>query len=75
MLLHRKLEDSELFDLLAIHTNRLTQIMIYGETYDGEYDTCRRTIEMIQNEVLARRGFMMNTLPLKENGRQRDATA
>jgi len=60
-LLHRKLDDSELFDLLAIHTNRLTQIMIYGETYTGEYDTCRRTIEMIQNEVHARRGFHMNT--------------
>lgn len=60
MLLHRKLEDSELFDLLAIHTNRLTQIMIYGESYSGEYDACRRTIEMIQNEVLSRRGFYVN---------------
>lgn len=60
MLLHRKLEDSELFDLLAIHTNRLTQIMIYGESYNGEYDACRRTIEMIQNEVLSRRGFYVN---------------
>jgi len=73
MLLHRKLDDSELFDLLAIHTNRLTQIMIYGETYTGEYDTCRRTIEMIQNEVHARRGFHMTTY----NGSftQRDSAA
>lgn len=75
MLLHRKLEDTELFDLLATHTNRLTQIMIYGETYTGEYDTCRRTIEMIQNEVLARRGFIMNTIPLKENFKRRDSAA
>ena len=60
MYLHRRLEDSELIDLLAIHTNRLTQIMIYGETYLGEYDTCRLTIELIQNEVLSRRGFYIN---------------
>ena len=60
MHLHRKLEDSELIDLLAIHTNRLTQIMIYGESYLKEYETCRRTIEFIQNEVLSRRGFYLN---------------
>ncbi len=60
MYLHRKLEYSELIDLLAIHTNRLTQIMIYGESYLGEYKTCRRTIELIQNEVLSRRGFLIN---------------
>ena len=60
MYLHRKLEDSELIDLLAVHTNRLTQIMIYGEAYMGEYETCRRTIEFIQNEVLSRRGFYIN---------------
>ena len=60
MYLHRKLEDSELIDLLATHTNRLTQIMIYGESYLNEYETCRRTIELIQNEVLSRRGFYVN---------------
>ena len=60
MYLNRKLEDSELIDLLAIHTNRLTQIMIYGESYMCEYETCRRTIELIQNEVLSRRGFYIN---------------
>ena len=60
MYLHRKLEDSELIDLLAIHTNRLTQIMIYGESYMGEYQTCRRTIELIQAEVLSRRRFYIN---------------
>ena len=62
MYLHRKLEDSELVDLVAIHTNRLTQIMIYGETYVGEYDTCRRTIEFIQNEILSRRGFYIKSV-------------
>ncbi len=75
MQLHRKLEDSELFDLLAIHTNRLTQIMVYGETYIGEYDTCRRTIELIQNEILSRRGFMMNTVVVNENLQRRDSAA
>ena len=62
MHLHRNLEDSELIDLLAAHTNRLTQIMISGEIYNGEYDTCRQTIELIQNEILARRGFYINTV-------------
>jgi hypothetical protein len=75
MLLHRNLDDSELYDLLAIHTNRLTQIMIYGESYASEYDTCRRTIEMIQNEVLARRGFYVNTKSNREHCRQQDPAA
>lgn len=66
MYLHRKLEDSELIDLLATHTHRLTQIMIYGESYLNEYDTCRRTIELIQNEVLSRRGFYRNSTSYNE---------
>ncbi len=74
MYLHRKLEDSELIDLLAAHTNRLTQIMIFGESYKGEYDTCRRTIELIQNEVLARRGFYINST-FDNNFRQQDSAA
>ena len=72
MYLHRKLEDSELIDLLAAHTNRLTQIMIFGESYSGEYDTCRRTIELIQNEVLERRGFYLNNI-YSENFKQDSA--
>lgn len=59
MYLHRKLENSELVDLLAIHTNRLTQLMIYGETFDGEYEVCKRTIELIQNEILSRRKYIL----------------
>lgn len=74
MYLHRKLDDSELIDLLAAHTNRLTQIMIFGESYSGEYDICRRTIELIQNEVLARRGFYINSA-YNENFRQQDSAA
>lgn len=74
MYLHRKLEDSELIDLLATHTNRLTQIMVFGESYPGEYDTCRRTIELIQNEVLARRGFYINSV-YNENFKQQDSAA
>ena len=70
MYLHRKIEDAELIDLLAIHTNRLTQMMIYGETYIGEYETCRSTIELIQNEILSRRGFCMNTASHRYNFNQ-----
>ena len=54
MYLHRKLENPELIDLLVIHTNRFTQIMFHGETYVGEYDVCKRTIELIQAEILSR---------------------
>jgi len=54
MYLHRKLENSELIDLLVIHTNRFTQIMIHGETYAGEYKVCKRTIELIQAELFSR---------------------
>ncbi len=59
MYLHRKLENLELIDLLVIHTNRLTQIMIYGETYVGEYETCKRTIELIQNEIISRQPYLI----------------
>jgi len=59
MYLHRKLENPELIDLLVIHTNRLTQIMIYGETYFGEYEICKRTIELIQNEIISRRSYLI----------------
>ena len=67
MYLHRKLEDPELIDLLAIHTNRLTQMMIYGESYTGEYEACRTTIELIQDEILSRRGFLINTPSYKKD--------
>ena len=74
MYLHRKLEDSELIDLLAIHTNRLTQIMIVGEAYVGEYDACRRTIELLQNAILERKGFYHNTV-YNDNFSQQDSAA
>lgn len=61
MYLHRKLENRELVDLLAIHTNRLTQIMMYGETYGGEYKICKRTIELIQAEILARKPYYLKS--------------
>ena len=59
MYLHRKLEYPELIDLLVIHTNRLTQIMIYGETYGGEYEICKRTIELVQSEIISRKHYLM----------------
>ena len=74
MYLHRKLEDSELMDLLATHTHRLTQIMIFGESYLGEYNTCRRTIELIQNDILERRGFYINNV-YTENFKKQDSAA
>ena len=73
MHLRRKLEDPELIDLLALHTNRFTHMMIYGETYRGEYNTCRRTIELIQNEILSRRGFYANTASYSKNFKQPSA--
>ena len=59
MYLHRKLDYPELIDLLVIHTNRLTQIMIYGETYIGEYKICKRTIELVQNEIISRHPYLI----------------
>ena len=67
MYLHRKLDNPELIDLLVIHTNRLTQIMIYGETYVGEYEICKRTIELVQQEIISRQPYLLK--PAFINGR------
>ena len=67
MYLHRKLEYPELIDLLVIHTNRLTQIMVYGETYVGEYEICKRTIELVQQEIISRQPYLLK--PVFINGR------
>ena len=67
MYLHRKLENLELIDLLVIHTNRLTQIMIYGESYVGEYEICKRTIELVQSEIISRPPYLMK--PVFINGK------
>ena len=66
MYLHRKLETEELIDLLAMHTNRITQLMIYSETYFGEYEVCKRTIELIQNEIFSRAPHYLK--PVCESG-------
>ena len=65
MYLHRKLEYPELIDLLVIHTNRFIRIMIYGETYNGEYNICKRTIETIQSEIIARHPGSLSRVPAK----------
>ena len=57
MYLHRKLENPELIDLLVVHTNRFTRILIHGETYVGEYEVCKRTIELIQDEIFSRQPY------------------
>ena len=49
-------------DLLVIHTNRFTQIMIHGETYTGEYEVCKRTIELVQAEILSRQPYYRGSL-------------
>ena len=58
---YQKADDSALLDLLAVHTNRLTQIMIYGETHQGEYIVSKRIVELLQNEIVTRRGFYVST--------------
>ncbi len=55
MFIHHNLDYSELIDLLAIHTNRLMQITFFGETYAGEYYTCKKTIELLQSEIISRK--------------------
>jgi hypothetical protein len=59
MYLQCKLENPELMDLLVTHTNRFVQIMIHGETYAGEYKVCKRTIELIQNEIFSRQPYYL----------------
>ena len=54
---YRKADDFVLLDLLAVHTNRLTQLMIYGETFKGEYSAAKHSVELLQDEILARQGF------------------
>src|SRR5262245_14756610 len=66
MFIHHNLDDSELIDLLAIHTDRLILIMTYGETYTGEYRTCKSTIELLQKEIISRKGFFVSPL-IKRN--------
>ena len=56
----RTADDFVLLDLLAEHTNRLTQMMIYGETYKGEYSAAKHTVELLQDEIITRRGFYVN---------------
>lgn len=58
---YHKADDSVLLDLLAVHTNRLTQMMIYGESYKGEYNASKRIVELLQNEIATRRGFYVST--------------
>ena len=72
MYLHRKLENRELLDLLVIHTNRYIQIMFHGETYVGEHKVCKRTIELIQAEILSRKPYysisaLARQRPLKQS--------
>ena len=57
---YRDADDFVLLDLLAEHTNRLTQMMIYGENYKGEYNAFKHTVELLQNEIHSRRGFYVS---------------
>ena len=66
MYLPRILDNRELMDLLVIHTNRYIQIMIHGETYMGEYEVCKRTIELIQDELFSRKPYYLKPSFLRE---------
>jgi len=33
--------------------------MIYGETYVGEYEICKRTIELVQSEIISRHPYLI----------------
>ena len=67
MYLHRELDNRELMDLLVIHTNRYIQIMIHGETYIGEHDICKRTTELIQEEIFSRHSSSYKSLYVKNS--------
>ena len=41
--------------------------MIYGETYVGEYEICKRTIELVQQEIISRQPYLLK--PAFINGR------
>jgi len=41
--------------------------MIYGETYVGEYNICKRTIELVQQEIISRQPYLLK--PAFINGR------
>ena len=66
MYFYQKARESVLVDLLAIHTNRLTQLMIKGETYPGEYNSCKRTIQLIQREIIYKGQIDLNTVLSKD---------
>jgi hypothetical protein len=57
---YRDADDFVLLDLLADHTNRLTQMMIYGESYKGEYNLYKQNVELLQDELITRRGFYVS---------------
>lgn len=63
---YRDADDFVLLDLLAEHTNRLTQMMIYGENYKGEYNASKRTVELLQDEITARRGSTVTVTPYRK---------
>ena len=71
---YRDADDFVLLDLLAEHTNRLTQMMIYGETYKGEYYASKCTVELLQDEILSRRGFSDSPASYRKIFNQSSAT-
>jgi len=47
--------------------------MIYGETYFGEYEICKRTIELVQSEILSRQPYLIR--PAFINGKLNNFSA
>ena len=70
---YRNADDFVLLDLLAEHTNRLTQMMIYGETYKGEYNAAKHTVELLQDEIITRRGFYVGAVSYGKTSNQPSA--
>ena len=67
---YRKADDFVLLDLLAEHTNRLTQMMIYGESFKGEYSAAKHTVELLQDEIITRRGFYVSAASYGKSSNQ-----
>ena len=70
---YRTADDFVLLDLLAEHTNRLTQMMIYGEGYKGEYNAAKHTVELLQDEIITRRGFYVSAASYRKYSNQSPA--
>ena len=64
MYYYQKVDDTVLVDLLALHTTQLTNIKISGETYKGEYSSCKMATELLQVEFIYRHPSSYFPMPI-----------